>query len=146
MLSFHKGDIFLSACQTLVAPVNIVGVMGAGLALKFKNTYTGLNQYYRDKCFSDELKIGKLILYKRRVNPQVLLFPTKAHWKNKSLLSYIDLGMEYFVKNYKALEIESVAFPALGCHCGGLKWELVKQKMELWLYNVEIPVEIYDPL
>lgn len=145
MIQFCEGDIFKSSCQTLVAPVNTVGVMGKGLALEFKNRYVGLNKFYREKCFKDELKIGKPVLYKSKNGPWILLFPTKAHWKSNSLISYIDLGMEYFVKNYRDLGIESIAFCALGCGCGELGWDLVKQRMELWLYNVDISIEIYEP-
>lgn len=146
MIQFCKGNIFDSNCQTIVVPVNTVGVMGAGLALEFKNRYAGLYKFYREKCFKDELKVGKLIIYKCKRKPHVLLFPTKAHWKNKSLISYIDLGMEFFVKNYKNFGIESASFPALGCGLGELSWDLVKQKIELWLYSVDILVEIYEPL
>ena len=39
LVSLVVGDIFASSMQTLVNPVNTVGVMGRGLALQFKNTY-----------------------------------------------------------------------------------------------------------
>ncbi|MGB8416912.1 hypothetical protein [Paraburkholderia sp.] len=43
-------DIFTSACQALVVPVNVIGVMGKGLAKAFKLRYPGLEEAYRDAC------------------------------------------------------------------------------------------------
>ena len=145
MLTFIKGNIFYSKVQTLTVPVNTFGTMGAGLALSFKKRFNGLDKFYKSKCLSGELKVGKLVLYNGSPYQNILLFPTKINWKNKSLASYIDLGLESFVNSYKSFGIESIAFPALGCGLGELSWELIKQKMELWLYNVEIPIEIYEP-
>jgi O-acetyl-ADP-ribose deacetylase (regulator of RNase III) len=39
MIKVMQGNIFESGCEALVNPVNCVGVMGAGLALKFKKAF-----------------------------------------------------------------------------------------------------------
>ena len=39
MITFIEGDIFTSKCQTLVNPVNCMGVMGNGLAKEFKKRF-----------------------------------------------------------------------------------------------------------
>ena len=39
MIVFKNGNIFDSKCETLVNPINCVGVMGKGLALIFKNKF-----------------------------------------------------------------------------------------------------------
>ena len=38
-LHFMKGDIFNSTAELMINPVNTVGVMGAGLAEKFKKKF-----------------------------------------------------------------------------------------------------------
>ena len=41
-----KGNIFNTKAQTIVNTVNCVGVMGAGVALLFKNKYPEMNTEY----------------------------------------------------------------------------------------------------
>jgi O-acetyl-ADP-ribose deacetylase (regulator of RNase III) len=57
-----SGDIFASPMQTLVNPVNTVGVMGKGLALKFKEKYPEMFSFYRRLCTDGDLDIGLLYL------------------------------------------------------------------------------------
>lgn len=135
-------DIFKTSAQTIVNPVNTVGVMGKGLALKFKNLYPKMFEEYRLACRKGELKPGKLVL----VNCQyynILLFPTKEDWRNPSKLSYIEEGLKEFCNTYKQLGITSVAFPKLGCGNGGLSWAEVKPLMEKYLKDLPIDVYIY---
>ena len=44
------GDLFSSQCETLVKPVNCVGVMGKGIALEFKSKYPAMFDEYRLLC------------------------------------------------------------------------------------------------
>ena len=138
----RNGDIFESQAQTIVNPVNCVGVMGAGLALGFKNKYPQMFSVYQKHCFSGDLTPGKLMLYKTDKH-WILNFPTKDHWINPSQMSYIEKGLEKFVSAYKTKGIISVAFPKLGCGRGGLDWVQVKALMEKYLNNLEIEVFIY---
>lgn len=48
-----------------------------------------------------------------------------------------------FVQNYERVEIESIAFPKLGCGNGGLDWTFVKPIMEYYLKPLPINVFIY---
>ena len=40
MIKYVSGDIFNSKADVIVNPVNLVGVMGAGLAKQFKERYS----------------------------------------------------------------------------------------------------------
>lgn len=77
-LSYTTGDIFRSGAQTLVNPVNCRGVMGAGLALAFKQRYPEMFAAYVEECRSGRLRIGRPWLY-RTGQPWMLNFPTKDH-------------------------------------------------------------------
>jgi len=39
--------------------------------------------------------------------------------------------------------IESIAFPRLGCGCGGLSWNVVKPEMERYLGDLPIRVDVH---
>lgn len=144
MITYKKGDLFSSECQTLVNTVNCVGAMGKGIALEFKKRYPEMYKVYRELCNKKLLKVGSLQLYKKE-DKWILNFPTKLDWRDPSKIEYIRLGLEKFVETYKSKEIVSIAFPKLGCNNGGLNWEEeVKPLMEEYLNKLEdIYIEIY---
>jgi O-acetyl-ADP-ribose deacetylase (regulator of RNase III) len=142
MIHYVKGDLFLSPAKVLVNPVNTEGIMGKGIALKFKNNYHDMFVAYQNYCKEGLFTIGKLMLFKYP-NKWILLFPTKESWKMPSKLAYIDIGLKRFINVYKDKKISSIAFPKLGCGNGGLDWEDVKPIMEKYLNNISINVFIY---
>jgi O-acetyl-ADP-ribose deacetylase (regulator of RNase III) len=144
-VKFVTGDIFNSSMQTLVNPVNCFGIMGRGIALKFKNRYPEMFDDYVIKCNSGVIQIGKPDIYKKAV-PWVINFPTKNHWRDPSRFRYVKSGLDYLVDHYKEWGVESIATPALGCGLGGLEWNGVKVIIEEYLEKLEIPVEIYEPV
>lgn len=142
-LTYHHGSIFTSSAQTLVNPVNCKGVMGAGLALAFKQQFPDVFNQYAWYYRNHGMKPGEPYLVPSVKHQWVLNFPTKDHWRNPSLLDYIDEGLAFFVKLYDFWGITSVAFPVLGCGLGGLRWEDVQPLMEQALAPLPIPCEIW---
>lgn len=146
MITYINGDIFNSECKILVNATNSVGIMGGGLALQFKNTYYDMYLEYKKLCELGQHKIGELHLWKGP-NKWVLNFPTKTTWREPSKIEYIEEGLQQFIKSYKELRIDSIAFPALGCGLGKLSWDIVKPLMEhyLMLTDIDVDIEIYEP-
>ncbi len=143
MLSYVKGDLFLSPAKVLVNTVNTVGVMGKGLAKQFKGISPSMFKEYKRMCDKSELTIGKLMLY-RTPNKWILNFPTKEHWNRPSRIEYIEEGLKGFRRTYSANGIESIAFPPLGCGQGGLDFRKdVQPLMERYLGDLPIQVFIY---
>lgn len=143
MIHYVSGNIFDSPAQTLVNPVNTVGVMGKGLALEFKKRYPRMFEEYKKKCDSGEFKPGQLMLWKGE-DHWILNFPTKTDWRHQSDLGYIEDGMKEFTKKYSDYGITSVAFPKLGCGNGGLLWREVKPLMRDYLRDLPIDVYLYS--
>jgi len=144
MVTYMEGDLFASPAQTLVNPVNTVGVMGKGLAWQFKQRYPAMFQAYRTACSTHHMAIGQLQLY-RTDTKFILNFPTKRHWRQPSTLTNIEAGLQTFVAIYADEGITSIAFPALGCGLGQLNWNQVQPLMEQYLQPLPIPVFIYTP-
>jgi O-acetyl-ADP-ribose deacetylase (regulator of RNase III) len=146
-ITFVHGDIFTSGMQTLVNPVNCVGVMGAGLALQFKQKFPIMFTEYVEWCRVGLLKPGEPYLYKQAEDmlPWILNFPTKRHWKDVSLMDDIIDGLKYLKQNYKGWGIKSIAVPPLGCGLGGLTWIAMEPVLKKYLGKLDIPVEIYQP-
>ena len=123
---FSNRNIFNTQCQTIVNTVNCVGVMGKGIALEMKTRYPVMFEKYKKLCKDNLIDIGKLWLYKEPDDKWILNFPTKTHWK------------------YKDKNIESIAFPMLGCSNGGLETEKVLEIMVKHLSKCDnLIVEIY---
>ena len=140
----ENGDIFNSNCDFLVNPVNTVGIMGKGLALEFKKKFPNNFIKYQKFCKNNSVDIGKLLIVKEN-NKFVINFPTKKHWKNKSELDYIIQGLEKLKIAIEKYNINSIAFPKIGCGLGGLDWNIVLDLLINFEKNVNsnILVEIY---
>ena len=141
-----QGDMFTSEHELLTISVNTVGVMGKGLASRFKYMYPSVYVVYQKLCKQGKLKLGQPFIYDApELQRKFLLFPTKGHWREKSRIEKIEEGLKWFLDNYKSYDIKSAAFPALGCGLGGLKWEDVGPLMVKLLSQADIPIEIYLP-
>jgi len=157
MIQYITGDIFQSTMQTLVVPVNTVGVMGKGLALQFAQRYPGLLARYQWRCNvryphdpSYTFKAGRTWLCRRYPDEQpcswnkwILCFATKGHWRNPSKLEYIEDGLKDLTTTYGAAGLAGIALPKLGCGLGGLAWSDVQLLFEKYLDLMGIPVEVY---
>jgi O-acetyl-ADP-ribose deacetylase (regulator of RNase III) len=143
MIHIVTGDLFTAETQTIVNTVNCVGVMGKGIALEYKKRYPEMFERYKSLCERGLIQIGKLWLYKS-TDKWILNFPTKDHWKNKTEVQYLVMGLGKFVKTYKEQGITSISFPLLGANNGGLDPRLSLDLMKNFLKQCDIPVYIYD--
>jgi hypothetical protein len=158
-----RGDLFFSRLHTLTVSVNVVGVMGKGLASRAKYQFPDVYVLYQDLCRKKILRMGKPYIYKREASFDVqladdpatlkngngaswfLLFPTKNHWRENGDFTGIEQGMRWLSENYKSEGIKSLALPALGCGLGNLAWKDVGPMMCKYLSKFDIPVHIYLP-
>lgn len=149
MIAYREGDLLQAEVEALVNPVNAVGVMGAGLALQFREAFPENYQAYRAACRRGEVRIGRIFVYDRGplARPRYILnFPTKADWRQPSRLEYIRAGLEDLVRLVRALGLRSLAVPALGTGLGGLDWGQVKPLMEEALGALpQVEVWVYLP-
>ena len=141
MITYVIGDLFQSPAKVLVNTVNVVGVMGKGIAKDFKTIFPEMFQEYQKLCEKKKIDTGKLHLW-RSPHKWVLNFPTKKHWRYPSKPEYLEAGLKTFVAGYARNSISSIAFPQLGCGHGELDWEKqVRPLMERHLSN--LPVEVF---
>ena len=143
MITYVACDLFLSPARVLVNTVNTVGVMGKGIAKRFKQVYPDMFERYQELCETDAFDVGELWLHKTP-NKWVLNFPTKRHWRQPSRPEYVEQGLRKFVATYHAYGITSVSFPLLGCGNGELDWETqVRPLMEKYLDPLPISVFVH---
>ena len=149
MIELTQGDILRADAEALVNTVNCVGVMGRGIALQFKKVFPDNFQRYRAACDKKELHPGKMFIYDLNSigNPQyVINFPTKRHWKGKSRMADIEIGLQALVEEVRKRDIHSIAIPPLGCGLGGLRWADVRERIEEAFGELaEVRVLLYEP-
>ena len=121
----RRGDLFDSSAQTLVNTVNTVGVMGKGVALAFKRRFPEMFADYQRRCRAGEVRLGEPYLWRGLVEPWVINFPTKDHWRSLSRLVDIERGLIYLSKHITEWDVASLAVPPLGAGSGGLDWATV---------------------
>lgn len=113
----------------IVNTVNCVGVMGKGLALKFKQHYPANYKAYRKACQTNQLRIGNVFSFDEN-GLTIINFPTKSHWRTPSEYDFIESGLISLGKELLSLGIEAIAIPKLGCGLGGLSWAKVSKMIE----------------
>lgn len=144
MITFTNGDMFSINANCLVNTVNCVGIMGAGVALAFKQRFPIMFEDYKKACDLGEIKPGKLHIWENS-ETIIINFPTKRHWRNKSRYEDIKLGLDALRVFLNSRPNLKVALPALGCGHGGLDWQIVSAMIEKELSEVNAEIQVFNP-
>lgn len=139
MVRVAIGDILASKADCIAIPVNLKGVMGAGLAKVFALAHPECVGEYRSAIARGRLAIGRPCI----VGGRFMMVATKDHFRDPSRMEYVTASLESIARDFPLLE--SIALPALGCGCGGLRWEDVRAEVERVLGDSPIEVELYAP-
>ncbi|MCK4788472.1 MAG: DUF1156 domain-containing protein, partial [Desulfobacteraceae bacterium] len=144
-----KGDIFETPADIRINTVNCVGVMGAGVALAFKNKYPEMFRDYQKDCKAGKVKPGQLHIWKNLLGDWVINLPTKRHWREPSRYDDIEAGLkalrDYLIEQTKEHPSLRIALPALGCGHGGLDWKRVSQMIREHLSDLEAEIFVFEP-
>ncbi|KFD40856.1 Appr-1-p processing protein [Peptococcaceae bacterium SCADC1_2_3] len=149
MIQYTQGDILQAEAGALVNTVNCVGVMGRGIALKFKKAFPDNFKAYAAACRRAEVQPGRMFVFDtgRLVWPRYIInFPTKRHWRGKSRIEDIEAGLAALVKEIQLRNIQSIAIPPLGSGLGGLDWNDVRPLIERALSALpHVNVQVFEP-
>lgn len=150
MINYIKGDLLESNALALVNTVNTVGVMGKGIALRFKQMFPHNYSVYRSACMRGEVNPGKMLVVRDNsliTGEHIIInFPTKVHWRQPSCYEYISEGLIDLINVIKEYNINSIAIPPLGCGNGGLDWVVVKRMISDALSSLEdVKIDVYEP-
>lgn len=148
MIIQKSGNFFDYDASIRVNTVNCVGVMGAGVALQFKNLFPQMFNEYKKLCVLNELRPGKLHIWKSENifdNLEIINFPTKDHWKDPSEYDYINKGLNALHDYLKHSSGETITIPALGCGHGGLDWNIVSKLIHEKLSDLNHNILLFSP-
>ena len=146
MLELTHGDLFTTPADIRVNPVNCVGVMGAGVALAFKQRFPAMFEAYLQACAAGEVRPGHLHTWR---SPQgdawIINFPTKRHWRDPSRYEDVATGLDALRAYLASLGPVTVALPALGCGRGGLAWPRVSELIQVKLAELPATIVVHTP-
>ncbi|VXD23621.1 Appr-1-p processing domain protein [Planktothrix serta PCC 8927] len=150
MIKFEQGNLLTANTEALVNTVNCVGVMGKGIALQFKQGFPENFLHYKKACNAKQIQPGQMFTFTtgNLFNPKYIInFPTKLHWREKSKLEYIEVGLKALIEEIKQLKIQSIAIPPLGCGNGGLNWIEVKPLiLQAFAELPDVQVLLFEPI
>ncbi|HEV8651483.1 MAG TPA: macro domain-containing protein [Actinomycetes bacterium] len=148
MIEEISGDLLKADADALVNTVNTVGVMGKGIALQFKQAFPANYEAYRRACQRGEVELGRMFVFPTgQLRPRFIInFPTKQHWRSRSRLADIEVGLADLVRVIRERGIASLAVPPLGVGNGGLPWVQVRPLIHEALGHLpEVNVLLYAP-
>lgn len=131
----------------VICPVNLNGVMGAGLAKEFAVRDPGLHLIYVELIKRQKLYSGTIAPVESNVNrrQKVLLFPTKKNWWEPSPIELVETSLAFLRTHWQTMGISSVGMPMIGCGCGGLPWATVRELIYRYLDDLPLVVHVYGP-
>lgn len=149
LIEYVTGDFFDYNADIRINTVNCVGVMGAGVALEFKNRYPEMFKEYVRVCKAGKIEPGKpyvweeFDLFSRCI---IINLPTKIHWRNPSEYEYIEKDLLWLKEYLSKKNSETVVtLPALGCGHGGLDWNIVKNQITYYLGDLNLKLLVFGP-
>lgn len=145
MIEFTSGDMFTQQFDIRVNTVNCVGVMGAGVALAFKERYPEMFREYKRECDAQRITPGHLHVWKTLHGDWIINFPTKRDWREKSRYEDVEAGLVALRRYLESQGKVTVALPALGCGHGGLDWARVSELIRKYLDNLVAKISVYEP-
>jgi O-acetyl-ADP-ribose deacetylase (regulator of RNase III) len=151
MIQSTQGNLLEAKVEAMVNAVNTVGVMGAGIALQFRQKYPEMFKAYSQACESGAVTPGKMHVFElgnQDACPRwIINFPTKRHWREPSRLADVVAGLTDLVSQVQRLNIRSIAIPPLGCGLGGLDWDEVRPRIEKAFANIpDVQVVLFEPV
>ena len=149
MIRLVHGNMFDCQADALVNTVNCVGVMGAGVALQFKNRYPDMFQDYVRRCRGGLVRPGQPYEWRGQdlfgPTPIIINFPTKDNWRHPSEYEWVSSGLAWLREYLLDSPGVSIAIPAVGCGLGGLDWSVVLKIIQDALGDLPNEILVFPP-
>ncbi len=105
-------SIFDIPADAYVNTVNCIGVMGAGIALEFKNRYPKMFEHYKEQCLKHAIRPGDCYVYFDEEHQIYLLgMAVKDDWRHWSTLEWLESSIKSLKLIILENDIKSVNMP-----------------------------------
>jgi len=149
-MEYRKGNLFNAEDGVAIAHgCNCQGVMGAGIALQFKNRYPEMFEWYKFKCQHKDFSPGDAFVWKgknyigRVEDRYILNLATQDRPGPYARLEWIDQSLRSAIKTFGEA-VPTIAMPNIGCGIGGLDWEDVEVVLETLEKSSNVKFIVYS--
>ena len=121
MILFTEGDLFACDASALAHGVNCRGVMGAGIAVQFRQRHPRMFESYRRRCLRGEMLPGEILPWREPGGLVVFNLATQDRPGPDAKPWMITAAVGRMITEaYHDFKITRVAMPLIGCGIGGL--------------------------
>ena len=139
-----QGNLFNTNCKVIGHGVNIVGVMGAGIAKTFKDRFPLNYSNYAIQCKNHDLEPGGIYIYPAREFTIVNIATQDRPGPNATYM-WVFQGLYRTALQLSDEGHSTIAIPKIGCGIGGLQWRKVAKIIHLVEELVEgFEFEVWD--
>lgn len=129
------GDLFVNRyqAQAFAHGCNCQGVMGAGIAVSFREHYPEMYLEYRRRCKADprEFNPGEVFLWQEKDRPAVFNLGTQENTtRSRATYENIEKCLAQMRRQADEVKIDRIAIPHIGAGYGGLTWVKVQAIIE----------------
>jgi O-acetyl-ADP-ribose deacetylase (regulator of RNase III) len=125
MIKIVEGNILDAPEEIIVQQVNLVGWMGAGLALQIRNKYPIVYDIYKEKYKRFELGDVLYVDTGKKIIANIFAQKEAGTTKNYTVYDALAEGLSY-VKEYAGALGYKIAIPyKIGCGLAGGNWHIV---------------------
>lgn len=145
-VEYHTGDLFLSGADAFAHGCNCIGVMGAGIAVRFRSRYPEMFEEYVSRCKNGLFKVGSIYAYSAPSDETIYNLGTQPYPGACAKLEFIETCLEAMLNHATVSKpnIRTIALPRIGCGFGGLNWLDVKQIVENAGNTTKINLLVYS--
>ena len=150
-IRYVAGDLFANEhqAQALAHGCNCQGVMGAGIAVGFRERYPAMYAEYRRRCQATprQFNPGDAFLWKANAQPWVFNLATQEDYgRARAHATYdaIERALNAMRAQAGAQGITSIALPRVGAGLGGLSWPKVHAIIEHVFANWAGTLYVYE--
>lgn len=146
MFKIQEGDLFASNADALAHGVNARGIMGAGIAVRFKAMSEDMFESYAELCDTFGNTLGGLV-YPYLLDNGTYIYNMFTQYVPGGSASYTLVEQAALAMRLHAedIQIGSVGLPAIGCGIGDLELHNVAHLLDHVLDGSETSFVMYLP-
>lgn len=124
-----EGDLFNTQAKGIGHGVNCRGLMGAGIAVPFRDKFPLMYEEYKIRCERGYLVPGEIFAYYAGDGRWVYNIASQFEPGPNANLWALTRGVNRALSHARAFGVDRIALPQIGCGIGGLTWPEVRDRL-----------------
>lgn len=140
----REGDLFTTDAQAIGHGVNCAGLMGAGIAVKFREKFPEMYRYYLSLCQAGLLRPGSVYPYYTGDDVTVYNIASQASPGADARYPWLVTGVMKALESCETMGYDRLALPYIGAGIGGLDRDEVRKRLAECAEASPVDIELWD--